>query len=79
MQQAIGIEQMVLEKLRSLSPEKQQEVLDFVEFLQQKSSLKRTRRSLKGLWADLNVDISSEDITQVRCEMWGNFSKESLT
>ena len=32
----MGIEQAVLEKLRALPPEKQQEVLDFVEFLQAK-------------------------------------------
>lgn len=78
MQQAMGIEQTVLEKLRSLPPEKQQEVLDFVEFLQQKSRVLRTRCSLKGLWADLNVDITSEDIAQVRGKMWGNFPRESL-
>ncbi|HAA28058.1 MAG TPA: hypothetical protein DCE56_10825 [Cyanobacteria bacterium UBA8553] len=72
------IEQAVLEKLRSLPLEKQQEVLDFVEFLQQKSMRKRSRRSLKGLWADLNVDVTSSDIAQVRSEMWGNFPRESL-
>lgn len=37
----MGIEQTVLEKLRSLPPEKQQEVLDFVEFLQHLVSLDR--------------------------------------
>lgn len=78
MQQAMRIEQTVLEKLRSLPLEKQQEVLDFVEFLQQKSSVKRPRRSLKGLWADLNVDVTSSDIAQARSEMWGNFPRESL-
>lgn len=78
MQQAMRIEQAVLEKLRSLPLEKQQEVLDFVEFLQQKSMGKRSRRSLKGLWADLNVDVTSSDIAQVRSEMWGNFPRESL-
>jgi hypothetical protein len=39
MQQAIKLEQMVVEKLRSLPLEKQQEVLDFVEFLEQKKGL----------------------------------------
>ena len=78
MQRAMRIEQAVLEKLRSLPVEKQQEVLDFVEFLQQKSMGKRPSRSLKGLWADLNVDVTSSDIAQVRSEMWGNFPRESL-
>jgi hypothetical protein len=51
MQQAMKIEQMVLEKLRSLPLEKQQEVLDFVEFLEQKIRGKRRRQagSAKGL------------------------------
>ena len=45
------IEQRVLEKLRSLPLEKQQEVLDFVEFLEQKIRGKRRRQagSAKGL------------------------------
>lgn len=33
----MSIEQTVVEKLRALPPEKQQEVLDFVEFLQAKT------------------------------------------
>ncbi|MGB3267438.1 MAG: DUF2281 domain-containing protein [Microcoleus sp.] len=42
MQNAANIEQLILEKLRYLPPEKQQEVLDFTEFLWQKSSEKIT-------------------------------------
>lgn len=33
----MSIEQTVVEKLKTLSPDKQQEVLDFVEFLQSKT------------------------------------------
>ena len=33
----MNIEQTLLEKLKTLPPEKQQEVLDFVEFLQSKT------------------------------------------
>jgi Protein of unknown function (DUF2281) len=33
------IEQAILEKVRSLSPERQQEILDFTEFLVQKSQV----------------------------------------
>ena len=35
----MNIEQTVVEKLKTLPPEKQQEVLDFVEFLQSKTQL----------------------------------------
>lgn len=72
------IETDVIEKLKSLPPDKQQQVLDFVEFLQQKSTPKRPRRSLKGLWADLDIDITEADIEEVRREMWGNFPRENI-
>lgn len=74
----MSIEQAVLEKMRGLSPDQQQEVLDFVEFLQHKSGAKRPRRSLKGLWADLRVDITEGDIAEVRKEMWKDFPREDL-
>jgi hypothetical protein len=68
------IEEQVLEKLRGLPSEKQKEVLDFVDFLKEKA--KKPRRSLLGLWADLNVHITEEDIAQARREMWGNFPRD---
>ena len=56
----VNIEQSVLEKLRALPPEQQQEVLDFAEFLGQKhATAKRSRRNWKGLAFDLNVDLTS--------------------
>lgn len=72
------VEQAVLEKLRELPPERQQEVLDFMESLQQKSEPKRPHRSLMGLWADLDVKITREDIDEARREMWGNFPREDF-
>jgi hypothetical protein len=71
------IEQQVVEKLRDLPPEKQKEVLDFVDFLKEKNGApKKALRSLRGLWADLNIHISEEDIAQARREMWGNFPRD---
>ncbi|MGA9474050.1 MAG: DUF2281 domain-containing protein [Terriglobales bacterium] len=70
------IEQQVLEKLRDLPPEKQKEVLDFVDFLKEKNSTKKERRSLLGLWADLNFHVTEEDIAEARREMWGNFPRD---
>lgn len=72
----MSIEEMVLEKLRGLPAEKKQEVLDFVEFLNHQSTSRRPRRSLKGLWKDLGVDITEEDIAEARREMWGNFPRD---
>jgi hypothetical protein len=74
----MNIEQSVLEKLRTLPPEQQREVLDFAEFLHQKSIAKHPRRSLKGLWADLGVQITEADIAEARREMWGNFPREDI-
>jgi hypothetical protein len=70
------IEQQVLEKLRDLPPEKQMEVLDFVDFLNEKNGPKKPLRSLLGLWADLNIHITEEDIAEARREMWGNFPRD---
>ncbi len=70
------IEQQVLEKLRDLPPEKQKEVLDFVGFLKEKNKNEKPRRSLRGLWKDLNVHITEEDIAEARRQMWGNFPRE---
>jgi hypothetical protein len=71
------IEQQVVEKLRDLPPEKQKEVLDFVDSLREKNGdEKKPLRSLLGLWADLNIHITEEDIAEARREMWGNFPRD---
>jgi hypothetical protein len=68
------VEQQVLEKLRELPPQKQKEVLAFVNRLQEKSG-NGPRRSLLGLWSDLGVKVSEEDIAEARREMWGSFPR----
>jgi hypothetical protein len=72
------IEDAVVEKLRILPPEKKQEVLDFAEFLLQRSTVKPPLQSVEGLWADLGVQITEEDIAEARREMWGNFPREDI-
>jgi hypothetical protein len=74
----MNLEQAVLEKLRALPPDKQQEILDFAEFLQQKNLTKKLLKSVKGLCADLKVDITEEEIAQARQEMWGNFPRQDF-
>ena len=70
------IEQQVIEKLRDLPTEKQKEVLDFVDFLKEKDGPKQPLRSLLGLWADLDVHITEQDIAEARREMWNNFPRD---
>jgi hypothetical protein len=74
----MSIEKSLLEKLLKLPLEKQKEVLDFVESLQKETTPQRPRRSLKGLWADLGIQISSEDFAEARREMWGGFPREDI-
>lgn len=75
----MNVEQAVLEKLRILPPDKQQEVLDFAEFLQQKQTgTQRPRRDWIGTAVDLSVELTEEDIAQARHEMWGSFPREDV-
>ena len=69
------VEEQVLEILRGLPPQRQQEVLAFVASLQGRSGHK-PRRSLLGLWADLDVNVSDKDIAKSRREMWGSFPRD---
>lgn len=70
------VEELVLEKLRTLPPEKQEEVLHFVEFLAHRHPLPTERQNVEGLWSDLNVDITDQDIDNARKEVWGKFPRE---
>ena len=74
----MNIEQALLEKIRHLPIDKQQQLLDFAEFLSQKITIKTPLKSVRGLCADLKVDISEEDIAQARQEMWGNFPRDII-
>jgi hypothetical protein len=70
------LEQQVLDNLRDLPPEKLKEVLDFVDLLKERKGTNKPRRSLRGLWKDLNIAITEEDIAQARREMWGAFPRD---
>ncbi len=74
----MSIEHKVLDKLRELPLDKQQELLDFAEFLYQKTTVKPSLQTVRGLCADLKVDITEEDIAEARKEMWGNFPREII-
>ncbi len=74
------VEQRIVEKLRTLTPKGQQKVLELVEEIgnaesSQPQESPQPRRSLRGLWKDLKVDVSEKDIAEARREMWGNFPR----
>jgi hypothetical protein len=72
------IEEAILDKVRRLPPEKQQELLKFADTLGAKAEVKPPLRSPEGLWADLDVNISEEDIAKLRREMWKNFPRNDI-
>jgi hypothetical protein len=70
--------EMIAQKAKELPPEKQRQVLDFVDFVRVRSCGTRPLRSPEGLWADMGFDITEEDIARARREMWGNFPREDV-
>jgi hypothetical protein len=70
------LEETVLQNLRELSPDQRKAVLDFTEFLRSRTTLPQAAQSLKGLWADLDMDISEDDLSTSRQELWGDFPRE---
>jgi hypothetical protein len=70
--------QLIVEEAKALPPDKQQELLDFAEFLRQRSATRAALKSSAGMWRDLEVDITAEDIDSARREMWGKFPREDI-
>lgn len=72
------LEQSILEAVRTLSPEKQQELLAHAEKLRNESGPLKPRWSGKGLWADLNITLTAEEIEENQREMWKNFPRKDI-
>lgn len=68
-------EREIADEVRELSPEKQREVLDFAAFLKQRSPHSQ-RKSMLGALKHLNLDITEDDIREVRREAWKNFPRD---
>ncbi len=58
------IAEIIVEKGRALPRDEKQEVLDFIEFPEQRRSPSQPRRSPEGLWADLTINVGKEEITE---------------
>lgn len=70
-------EEVLLEKFKMLPINHKQELLDFAEFLSLKKNTKQKRASLKGIWKDLNVNITDHDIREARNEMWRGYTEDT--
>ena len=73
------LEQQILDSLRALPADKQQEVLNHVQHLRNEASQPRQpRKSGRGLWDELKIDVSAVDIDDARREMWKNFPRDDF-
>ena len=71
------VKEAVLEKLDAMPTFRQQEVLDFAEFLEAKQLVRKPRRSLKGSLAHLNIKFTEADMREARNEMWRGYTKDT--
>ena len=74
------LEQAILDAVRALPANKQQELLDHAQQLRDEATTqpREPRQSGRGLWADLNIDLSAEAIDEARQECWKNFPRDDF-
>ena len=73
------LEQAILDAVRALPADKQQEVLDHVKQLRDEAKQPpKPRKNGRGLWADLNINLSAQEIDEARREMWKNFPSDDF-
>jgi hypothetical protein len=70
------IEEAILERVRTLPSDNQSELPAVADSLAAETEPKASFRSLRGLWAEFDIDISVKDIQELRREMWKNFPRE---
>lgn len=74
----MSLEQAILEAIRALPAEKQREVLSHAESLRNDVGKRLPFKSVRGLWADLGVSLSAEQIEENQREMWRNFPRDDI-
>ena len=75
MQTLPKIEETLIAVIKTLPIEKQQALLEFAEFLQAKTISKNPSKSIKGLWTNTDINLTEEELSATRKEMWANFPK----
>jgi hypothetical protein len=74
----MSLEQAILNAVRALPTEKQQEILSHATRLRDQTTDEKPLRSVKGLWADLGISLSAEEIEANQREMWKNFPRKNI-
>lgn len=70
-------EEVLLEKFKVLPANRKKEILEIVDAFVEQEAVKKPRRSLKGALADLNVNITEEDIRKARNKMWRGYTEDT--
>ncbi len=70
-------EEVLLQIFKILPTNRRQELLDFAKTLEQKEVVKSPRRSLKGALADLQINLTEEDLREARNEMWRGYTQDT--
>jgi hypothetical protein len=74
----MSLEQAILDAVRARTADKQQEVLSHAARLRDESVKKKPLKSIRGLWADLGISLSSTEIEQNQTDMWKNFPRDDI-
>lgn len=72
------IEQAIMEAVHSLPVEQQRDVLAYADQLRHKAGRQTDFKSLEGLWEDLHISLSAEEIEENQREMWGDFASAGV-
>jgi hypothetical protein len=74
----MSLEQAILEAVRTLPPDKQREIYDHAARLRAETAKKPPFKTIEGLWADLGISLSAEEIEEDQREMWRNFPRDDF-
>ncbi len=74
----MSLEQAILTELLALPPEKQREIYEHAKRLRGETAKRPPFKSIEGLWDDLGISLSAEEIEENQREMWKNFPREDI-
>lgn len=74
----MSVEKAILEVVRTLPTDKQQEILTHATRLREETAPKKPFKSVEGLWADLEISLSADEIDENQREMWKNFPRDDI-
>ncbi len=72
----MSLERAILTELLALPPEKQREIYEHAKRLRGETAKRPPFKSIEGLWDDLGISLSAEEIEENQHEMWKSFAGE---